>query len=81
MIKKSFTCTCFIKTLFEQFYSVYSRRSLKDLIIHIEIMSTEPTRILIRGHSFVANLKSYIRRNLSADVNYTLGLHPRDVMI
>ena len=44
-------------------------------------MSTEPTRILIGGHSFVANLKSYIRRNLSADVNYTLGLHPRDVMI
>ena len=34
----------------------------------------ESTRILIGGHSFVANLKAYIGRNLSADVNFTLCL-------
>ena len=30
-------------------------------------MTIDPTRILIGGHSFIANLKSYIGRNLSAD--------------
>ena len=44
-------------------------------------MSTDPTRVLIVGHSFIANLKSYIRRHLSSEINYSLGLHPKDVMI
>ncbi|MES9971265.1 MAG: SGNH/GDSL hydrolase family protein [Candidatus Thiodiazotropha sp.] len=41
----------------------------------------DPIRVLIVGHSFIANLKNYIRRNLSSEINYALGLHPKDVMI
>ena len=44
-------------------------------------MSTDPTRVLILGHSFISNLKSYIRLHLSSEMNYSLGLHPKNVMI
>ena len=29
----------------------------------------------------IANLKSNIRRNLSAAINFSLGLHPKDMLI
>ena len=44
-------------------------------------MSVNPIKVMIAGHSFIANLKSYIRKNLCADINFSLGLDPREIMI
>lgn len=49
--------------------------------LHSVNRTMSPVRVLIVGHSFISNLKNYIRRNLSSQINYSLGLHPKDVMI
>ena len=62
--------------LYLTYYDFHFRHSRNKTIIFI-INSLGYRYISLH----VANLKSYIRRNLSADVNLTLGLHPRGVMI
>lgn len=42
--------------------------------------TTDPVKVLIVGHSFIANLKSYVRRNFSSKINFSLGLDPKEIM-
>ena len=42
---------------------------------------TMVVRVLIVDHSFIANLKAYIQKNIDTHINFSLCLDPKDVLI